>query len=145
MKSVTILTFLPSGLTTKSAREHHSVGLWHGVITCFACTSFMHASVGPLNCRGVFLKGVVFGFRCKYTCSDFIGVRVNSSLNTLGNRLSMSSLDEVSTERADGLGKVLCITPRQMRSCHEGSTGWARFDVARALLNTVPVFIRSAI
>ena len=110
----------------------------------------MHASAGPLNCRGICLpadtlKGVAFGFRCKCTCSNFISVRANSSLNTLRNCLSMSSLDKVSTERADGLGKVLWITPRQMRSCHESSTGWAIFDVTRALMNAVPVFVTSAI
>ena len=71
----------------------------------------MHASAGPLNGRGICLaadtqKGVAFGLRCKCACSNFIVVRVKSSLNTLGNCLSMSSLDEVSTERADGLGKV---------------------------------------
>ena len=28
--------FLPSGLTTKNAGEHHSEGSWHGVMTPFA-------------------------------------------------------------------------------------------------------------
>ena len=74
----------------------------------------MHDLAGPLNCRGICLaadtlKGVAFSFRCKCTCSDFIGVRVNSSLNTFGNCLSISSIDEVSTERVDGMGNVFWI------------------------------------
>ena len=150
MKSVTILTFLPSGFTTKNAGEHHSVGSWHGVITCFASNSFIHFSAGSLNRRGICLaadtlKGVALGFRCRCTSSDYIGVMLSSSLNTFGNCLRMSSLDDVFTDRADGLGKVLLITPRRIRSCHERSTGWARFDVTRALLNTVPVLVTSAI
>ena len=82
------------------------------MITCFASSSLIHTLAGPLSPRGICLaadtlKGVAFGFRCKCPCSDFIGARVDSSLNTLGNCLSMSSLNNVSTERADGLGKVL--------------------------------------
>ena len=76
---------------------------------------------------------------------QFIGVRDNSSLNTLGNCLRMSSLDNVTTELLDGLRKALWITPKRIRSCHESSTGWARFDITRVLVNTVPVFVTSAI
>ena len=54
-KSVTILTFLPSGFTTKKAGEHHSVGSWHGVITFFASNSFTQASAGSLNLSSICL------------------------------------------------------------------------------------------
>ena len=39
VKSVTILTFFPSALTTKNAGEHHSVGVWHRVMTFLASSS----------------------------------------------------------------------------------------------------------
>ena len=55
VKSVTILTFFPSGLTTKNAGEHHSVGVWQGVITCLASSSFMQASAGSRNLNGICL------------------------------------------------------------------------------------------
>ena len=68
MKSVTILTLFPSGFTTKNAGENHSVGLWHGVITFLFNNSFMHASAGSLNRKGICLAadtryGVAFGLR----------------------------------------------------------------------------------
>ena len=141
---MTILTLLPSDLTTKNPGEHHSVGSWHGVLSTyhlFASNYFIHFSAGSLKCKGICLaadtlKGVAFAFRCKCTTSNFIDVMFSSSLNTFGNCLRMSNFDDVSTDRADGLGKMSLITPRQIRWCHESSTGRARFDVTRALLNT---------
>ena len=68
VKSVTILTFLPSGLTTKNAGEHHSVGVWHGVITFLVSSSLMQASAGSRILKGIFLAadtryGTALGLR----------------------------------------------------------------------------------
>ena len=89
MKSVTILTFLPSGFTTKRAGEHHSVGSWHRVITSFASNHFTQASTGCLNLSGICLAadtryGVALGFRKRCTCSESIGSESRVSLKTVG-------------------------------------------------------------
>ena len=53
VKSVTILTFFPSSLTTKNAGEHHSVGVWHGVMMFLASSSLMQVSAGSQNRNGI--------------------------------------------------------------------------------------------
>ena len=55
VKSVTILTFFPSGLTTKNPGEHHSVGSWHGVMTPLFSSSLTQASAGSLKRNGICL------------------------------------------------------------------------------------------
>ena len=95
VKSVTILTLLPSGFTTKNAGEHHSVGVWQGVITFLSSSSFMQASAGSRKRSGICraaetLNGVAFGFRCKWTSSELIGSVPRLSLNTVRNLFMMS-------------------------------------------------------
>ena len=79
VKSVTIRTFFLSGLTTKNAGEHHSVGVWHVVMTFLASRSLMQAFAGSLNLRGICLAadtryGTAFGFRKRCTFSVSIGL-----------------------------------------------------------------------
>ena len=89
VKSVTIRTFFPSGFTTKNAGEHHSVGVWHGVITCLASSSLIQASAGSLNLSGICLAadtryGTAFGFRKRCTFSVSIGLLSRESWKTVG-------------------------------------------------------------
>ena len=105
MKSATILTFFPSGLTTKNAGEHHSVGVWHGVMTFLANSSFMQASAGSLNLRGICLAadtqyGTAFGFRNRCTFSVSIGLLSRVSLKTVEYLFRISSRVVVDTELA---------------------------------------------
>ena len=89
VKSVTLLTFFPSGLTTTNAGEHHSVGVCHGVITCLVSSSLMQASAGSRNLKGIRLAadtryGTPMGLRYKCTFSVIIGFSSNVSLKTFG-------------------------------------------------------------
>ena len=124
MKSVTILTPLPSGFTTKKAGEHHSVGSWHGVITFFFGNSFMQASAGSLNLKGICLAadtryGNVLGLRNWCTFSDSIGCESGGSLKTLGYLSRISRHVDDSTEETVLFGNCLSMMLSFIRSCHE--------------------------
>ena len=126
----------PSGLTTKNAGEHHSVGVWHGVITCLVSSSLMQASAGSRNLKGICLAadmryGTALGLRYKCTFSVIMGFSSNVSLKTFGYLSKICRRVDIVTELTV-CGKCSSMTRSLMRSCHESNTGWARFVVTSA-------------
>ena len=115
----------------KNAGEHHSVGVWHGVMTFLASNSFMQVSAGSLNLNGICLAaetryGTALGFRKKCTFSVSIGL-----LKTMGYLSRICRRVDVVTELTVW-GKCSSMTFSLIRLCQDSSSGWAKFVVNRA-------------
>ena len=136
VKSVTILTFFLSGLTTKKAGEHHSVGVRQGVLTCLARISLMQASAGSRNLNGNCLAaetryGTALGLRKRCIFSVSMGLLSRLSLKTVGYLSRICRRVDVVTELTVW-GKCSSMTFSLIRSCQDSSTGWTKFVVTRA-------------
>ena len=149
MKSVTILTLFPSGLTTKNPGEHHSEGSGHGVMTPLLSSSLTHASAGSLKHSEICLAaetryGVAFSLRWRCTFSECIGLTPSLSLNTLGKAAKISRLIEVSTVAAVGHGNEAGMLASLIMSCQDISSVCLMPVATRAAERTVPFFVVSS-